>query len=173
MNTSVFDRNYNKIRDILMQNREWALKISLWQKELLPSLYVWTNIIHNQVPSSNFKKSKHLSLIFKLGLLVTCFIVVTMSTYAHQSWRASLWWFCIHLHIKVLDLLVFSASGHGVLLAEALHFFRNLIPVLIVSLNVIGVVNDNLVSLAIIGRISLGVIAWKPFVLNIMGWFQH
>ena len=54
---------------------------------------------------------------------------------------------------------MFSASGHGVLLAEALHFFRNLIPVLIVSLNVIGVVNDNLVSLAIVGRISLGVIA--------------
>ena len=64
-----------------------------------------------------------------------------------------------HLHIKVLNILVFAPPGHGVLLAEALHFFRNLIPVLIVSLNVIGVVNDNLVSLAIIGRISRGVIA--------------
>ena len=54
---------------------------------------------------------------------------------------------------------MFAAPGHGVLLAEALYFFRNLIPVLIVGLNVIGVVNDNLVSLAVVGRISLGVIA--------------
>ena len=54
---------------------------------------------------------------------------------------------------------MFAPPGHGVLLAEALHLLRNLVPVFIVSLDVIGVVNDNLVSLAIIGRISLGVIA--------------
>ena len=79
-------------------------------------------------------------------MFVTCFVVVMIVT---------------HLHIKVLNILVFAPPGHGVLLAEALHLLRNLVPVGIVSLDVIGVVNDNLVSLAIVWRISFRIIAWK------------
>ena len=67
-----------------------------------------------------------------------------------------------HLHIKVLDILVFAPPGHGVLLAEALHLLRNLVPVFIVSLDVIGVVNDNLVCFPIVWRICFRIVAWKP-----------
>ena len=57
---------------------------------------------------------------------------------------------------------MFAAPGHCVLLAEALHFLCDLVPVFIVSLDVIGVVNDNLVSLAVVRRIAFWVVAWKP-----------
>ena len=96
---------------------------------------------NNKIPSSNSKNSQ----TFSKSLFVMCFVVVIRIT----------------LHIKVFNILVFAAPGHCVLLAEALHFLCNLVPVFIVSLDVIGVVNDNLVSLAVIGGISFWVVAWK------------
>ena len=96
---------------------------------------------NNKIPSSNSKNSQ----TFSKSLFVMCFVVVIM----------------ISLHIKVFNILVFAAPGHCVLLAEALHFLCNFVPVIIVSLDVIGVVNDNLVSLAVVGGISFWVVAWK------------
>ena len=71
-----------------------------------------------------------------------------------------------------------AAARHGVLLAEALHLsgnstiitlnriwnvhlLGNLVPVAVVGLDVIRVVHHNLVSLAVVRRVCIRVIAYK------------
>ena len=56
---------------------------------------------------------------------------------------------------------MFAAPRHGVLLAEALHLLGNLLPVLVVSLDVVGVIHHDLVRLAVVGWVRFWVVACR------------
>lgn len=106
---------------------------------------------NNKIPSSdsNINPLRQFILVHNC-LFVTRYVVVYNYTYT--------------LHIKVLDILVLPPPGHGVLLAKALHLLRDLVPVLIMSFYVVGIVNNNFVSLAIVWRICIWIIACKQYL---------
>ena len=54
-----------------------------------------------------------------------------------------------------------AAPRHGVLLAEALDLLRNLLPVLVVSLDVVGVVHHDLVRLAVVRWVRFRIVACR------------
>ena len=54
-----------------------------------------------------------------------------------------------------------AAPRHGVLLAEALHLLGNLLPVLVVSLDVVGVIHHDLVRLAVVGWVRFRIVACR------------
>merc|ERR1719273_2332643 len=62
------------------------------------------------------------------------------------------------LLIKVLDVVMFTSPGHGVLLTQTFYFLRYFIPVPVVLLNIIRIFNHNLIGFPIVWRISRGIV---------------
>ena len=54
-----------------------------------------------------------------------------------------------------------AAPRHGVLLAEALDLLGDLLPVLVVSLDVVGVIHHDLVRLAVVGWVRFRIVACR------------
>ena len=78
---------------------------------------------------------------------------VSQPTTVHHDNNEDNW-----LLVEVLDVIMFPPPGHGVLLTETLDFLSDFIPVPVMFLDIVRVLNNNFVRLAVVRRVGVRIV---------------